>query len=81
WKIRLPRTVGALIGGAGLAVSGLLLQSLFRNPLAGPGILGITSGASLGVAILVLGGMSAGVGISLIGMESMFAAALAGSFL
>ena len=81
WKIRLPRTIGALIGGAGLAVSGLLLQSLFRNPLAGPGILGITSGASFGVAVLVMGGVSAGVGIALIGVESIFVAALGGSFL
>ena len=81
WKIRFPRTIGALIGGAGLAVSGLLLQSLFRNPLAGPGILGITSGASFGVAVLVMSGVSAGIGISLIGVESIFAAALGGSFL
>lgn len=81
WKIRLPRTAGALIGGAGLAVSGLLLQSLFRNPLAGPGILGITSGASLGVAILVMSGILSGIGITVIGIESIFAVALASSTL
>ena len=81
WKIRLPRTVGSLIGGAGIAVSGLLMQSLFRTPLADPGILGITSGASLGVALLVMGGVSAGIGIALIGIEVLFVAALVGSFL
>ena len=52
---RLPRALTALLAGAGLAVSGLQMQTLFRNPLAGPSILGIGSGASLGVAIVVLG--------------------------
>ena len=81
WKIRLPRTLAAFIGGAGLALSGTLLQSLFRNPLAGPGILGITSGASLGVAVLVLGGVTAGVAAYSFGLEALFAAALIGSLL
>jgi cobalamin transport system permease protein len=53
---RLPRVVTALTVGAGLAVSGLLMQTLFRNPLAGPYVLGISSGASLGVALIVLAG-------------------------
>lgn len=53
---RLPRVISALAVGAGLAVSGLLMQTLFRNPLAGPYVLGISSGASLGVALLVLAG-------------------------
>lgn len=51
---RLPQAVTALLVGGGLAVSGLLLQTVFRNPLADPGILGISAGASLGVAIVIL---------------------------
>ncbi len=57
---RMPRAFTALMMGAGLAVSGLLMQTLFRNPLAGPFILGINSGASLGVGLLVLGGSAIG---------------------
>ncbi len=52
---RLPKAICAALSGAGLAVSGLMLQTLFRNPLAGPSVLGITSGASLGVALVILG--------------------------
>jgi iron complex transport system permease protein len=52
---RLPKAVTAILVGSGLSVSGLLMQTLFRNPLAGPFVLGISSGASLGVAILVMG--------------------------
>ena len=61
---RLPQAVTAILCGASLAVSGLLLQTSFRNPLAGPSILGITNGASLGVAIVMLiaGGTVAGAG-------------------
>lgn len=51
---RLPQAVTALLGGAALAVSGLMLQTLFKNPLAGPSILGISDGANLGVAIVML---------------------------
>ncbi|MCD7932918.1 MAG: iron ABC transporter permease [Tannerellaceae bacterium] len=51
---RLPQTVTALLAGASLAVSGLMLQTLFRNPLAGPSILGISDGANLGVAAVML---------------------------
>lgn len=64
-KTRLPQTITACLAGAGLAVSGLMMQTLFRNPLAGPSILGINSGASLGVAIVMMfmaGGLT---GISL----------------
>ena len=50
---RLPLALTSLLAGAGLAVSGLMLQSAFRNPLAGPSILGINSGASLGVAVVM----------------------------
>lgn len=53
---RLPRVITAIFVGAGLSVTGLLMQTFFRNPLAGPFVLGISSGASLGVAILVLAG-------------------------
>ena len=52
---RLPKAITAIVVGSGLSVSGLLMQTLFRNPLAGPFVLGISSGASLGVAILILG--------------------------
>jgi iron complex transport system permease protein len=57
---RLPQAITALLAGSALAVSGLMLQTLFRNPLAGPSVLGITDGANLGVAIVMLyaGGMS-----------------------
>lgn len=52
---RLPKSFTAMLVGSGLSISGLLMQTLFRNPLAGPFVLGISSGASLGVAILILG--------------------------
>lgn len=53
-KIRLPKAITAVIVGCGLSVSGLQMQTLFRNPLAGPSVLGITAGASLGVALVML---------------------------
>ena len=52
---RLPKTITAILVGSGLSISGLLMQTLFRNPLAGPFVLGISSGASLGVALFILG--------------------------
>jgi iron complex transport system permease protein len=55
WKFRLPKALTALFAGAALAVSGLQMQTLFRNPLADPYILGVSSGASLGVALVLLG--------------------------
>lgn len=54
-EIRLPKAFTALLAGMGVSVSGLLMQTLFRNPLAGPYVLGISSGASLGAAVCVLG--------------------------
>ncbi len=54
-QFRLPKAITAIMVGSGLSVSGLLMQTLFRNPLAGPFVLGISSGASLGVALLLLG--------------------------
>lgn len=55
FDFRLPKAITAVLAGAALSVSGLQMQTIFRNPLAGPYVLGISSGASLGVAILVLG--------------------------
>lgn len=52
---RLPKAIAAILTGMGLAISGLLMQTLFRNPLAGPYVLGLSSGASLGVAMVILG--------------------------
>lgn len=54
WKSRFPQALTALVAGAGLSISGLQMQTVFRNPLAGPSVLGISSGASLGVAFVVL---------------------------
>ncbi|HSP11153.1 MAG TPA: iron ABC transporter permease [Salegentibacter sp.] len=54
-EYRLPKAITAIITGSGLAVSGLLMQTLFRNPLAGPYVLGLSSGASLGVAVVFMG--------------------------
>jgi iron complex transport system permease protein len=53
-QFRLPKAVTAILAGAGMAVSGLLMQTLFRNPLAGPDVLGVSSGAGLGVALTLL---------------------------
>ncbi|WP_149276099.1 FecCD family ABC transporter permease [Pareuzebyella sediminis] len=55
WEYRIPKALTAILSGGGLALSGLLMQTLFRNPLAGPFVLGISSGASLGAAILIMG--------------------------
>lgn len=60
WQIRVPRLVAAVLSGISLAVAGLSLQTLFRNPLAGPFVLGISSGASLGVALSLLAGFTFG---------------------
>ena len=51
FKLRIPRTLTAIICGAGISIAGLLMQTIFRNPLAGPSVLGISSGSTLGVAI------------------------------
>ncbi len=67
-KSRLPQALVAIVAGAGLAVSGLQMQTIFRNPLAGPSVLGISNGASLGVAMVVLMSSSlAGVSLSRMG--------------
>lgn len=66
WLFRLPKALTAVLAGAGLAISGLLMQILFRNPLAGPSVLGISAGASMGVALVVLSTASGGVGLRFI---------------
>lgn len=76
---RVPKAITAILVGGGLAVSGLLMQTLFRNPLAGPFVLGISSGASLGAALLLLGVSVLG-GISFFDTSLVIAASL-GSFL
>ncbi|MBR5819640.1 MAG: iron ABC transporter permease [Alistipes sp.] len=65
-SIRLVKALVALLAGSALAVSGLQMQTLFRNPLAGPYVLGISSGASFGVALLLLGAPLLGVGGSVL---------------
>ena len=65
-NFRLPKALTAILVGSGLSICGLLMQTLFRNPLAGPFVLGISSGASLGVALLILGAsLFGGVFVSL----------------
>lgn len=82
FEIRIPEVLTAISAGAGLALSGLLLQTLFRNPLTGPSILGISSGASLGVALVMLSGAVgyfgsnswlSGVSVSLAGITGAMA--------
>lgn len=57
WNLRVPKALTAILAGAALSVSGLMMQTLFRNPLAGPYILGVSSGAGLGVAVATMCGM------------------------
>ena len=83
WKSRLPQALTAMLAGAGLAVSGLQMQTVFRNPLAGPTVLGISNGASLGVALVVLlSGALGGQALSRLGLAGEMAttaAAIAGA--
>ena len=83
WEARVPQTITALLCGAALAGSGLMLQTAFNNPLAGPSILGINSGASLGVALVMLagGGTIATAGITLSGFFSIVLGAFIGSMI
>jgi iron complex transport system permease protein len=68
FQSRLPQALTAIVAGAGLAVSGLQMQTVFRNPLAGPSVLGISSGSALGVAFVVLlSGRIGGVALSRLG--------------
>ncbi|MEC3908376.1 iron ABC transporter permease [Tamlana sp. 2201CG12-4] len=80
---RLPKAFTAIIVGSGLGISGLMMQTLFRNPLAGPFVLGITSGASLGVAMVTMGAsLFGGVLVGILASKwSLVIAATLGSFL
>jgi len=80
---RLPKAIAAILVGMGLSISGLLMQTLFRNPLAGPDVLGLSSGASLGVATIVLGAAFLPMGLSSILLSSygIVLASSLGSFL
>lgn len=82
-KSRLPQALTAMVAGAGLAVSGLMMQTVFRNPLAGPSVLGISSGASLGVAcVVLLSGSIGGTALSKLGVwgdVAITSAAIVGS--
>lgn len=86
WKLivletRLPQAVTALLTGAAISVAGLLLQTLFNNPLAGPEVLGINSGAGLGVAVvmLLMQGMFVAGGMGVVGYLAVFAGAFIGA--
>ena len=74
---RLPQAITALLAGIGLSVSGLLMQTLFRNPLADPSLLGISSGSSLGVALVVLLGTATGLSVSTLALWSTFGVTVA----
>ena len=80
---RLPQALTAIVAGAGLAVSGLQMQTVFRNPLAGPSVLGISNGSALGVAFVVLlSGRLGGVALSRLGYlgdAAMSVAAIVGA--
>lgn len=81
-NVRIPKSLTAILVGSGLSISGLLMQTLFRNPLAGPFVLGVSSGASLGVAFLLLGtSLFSGISVALTSNFSMAIAASIGSFL
>lgn len=80
---RIPKAVTSILVGSGLGTAGLLMQTLFRNPLAGPYVLGLSSGASLGVAIVILGSSLFGVGFASLFLSkwSVVIASSLGSFL
>lgn len=77
-NLRLPMASSAFLAGMGLAVAGLLLQTAFSNPLAGPSILGVSTGASLGVAVMLLA-LGGGAGIGLAHNAGAFAGAVLGA--
>lgn len=79
-ELRMPRAITALLAGASLSVSGALMQTLFRNPLAGPYVLGVSSGGSLAVAVLVMAGSAVGISRYMIGNWAIALFALAGAF-
>ncbi len=66
-EYRIPKAITSILAGSGLAVSGMLMQTMFRNPLAGPYVLGLSSGASLGVALVLMGAsLFGGIALSLL---------------
>ena len=77
-EYRLPKALSAIIVGCGLSISGLLMQTLFRNPLAGPYVLGLSSGSSLGVALLLMGSGLLGSNIAVFA-QSKYVVVLAAS--
>lgn len=79
YDIRMPRTILGILIGAALAVSGAVMQGLFRNPLADPGIIGVSSGASLGaVSVIVLGGTALAPFTAIFGVFALPVAAFVG---
>lgn len=80
---RIPKAITAILVGSGLGTAGLLMQTLFRNPLAGPYVLGLSSGASLGVAVIILGASLFGVSFAglLLSKWSIVLASSIGSFI
>jgi iron complex transport system permease protein len=80
FNFRLPKAITAILVGIGLSISGLLMQTLFRNPLAGPYVLGLSSGSSLGVALVILASNILGFGILNLEVSIILASCL-GSFL
>lgn len=77
WKIRLPRALASMVGGAAIAVAGLLLQVFFRNPIVDSYILGVSSGSTLFIALLMLGGVS--FGFSTLSPYTLFVGAFIGA--
>lgn len=77
WEIRLPRTLLALVVGAGLAVAGTGIQTLVRNPLADPYLLGVSSGASVGATAVITTGVLAGAGLWALSLGALVGALLA----
>ncbi len=78
-NLRLPRAITAVLAGAALSVSGLMMQTLFRNPLAGPYILGVSNGAGLGVALVTMGSTMLGWHLLSMGQVAIAAAAVLGA--
>ncbi len=78
-QLRLPRVITAILAGAALSVSGLMMQTLFRNPLAGPYILGVSSGAGLGVALVTMSSTMFGLQLAAMGQVAVVTSAVIGA--
>ncbi len=81
WQLRLPRVLLAGLIGAALAMTGAAMQGLFRNPLADPSIIGVTSGASLGASVVIAGLSMFGVGAGTLGLSGLIAGAFLGGLI